>query len=239
MKTCLISGGGVGIGAAIAERLNKSGYNIIINYCHSETAANALAARLDNAVAIPADVSVRSEAFELVKKGKEAFGKIDLLVNNAGISQQKLFTDITEEEFDKLYQVNLKGAFNLCQAVLPEMISCKSGSIINISSIWGINGASCEVGYSAMKAALIGLTKALAQEVGPSGITVNCVAPGVIMTDMCKNLGEETLAELKASTPLMRLGQPQDIAEAVAFLASDAASFITGQTLNCSGGFVI
>lgn len=168
-----------------------------------------------------------------------AIDSVDVLVNNAGISSQKLFTDIKDDEWKKTIGVNLNGVFYCCKNVLPQMINRKSGVIINISSMWGEVGASCEVHYSASKAGVIGLTKALAKEVAPSGVRVNCIAPGVIMTDMMEDFDGETINELKAETPLGRLGTPEDIAAAALFLASDNASFITGQTLGVNGGFII
>lgn len=239
MKVCLVTGGGKGIGAEIAATLSKDGYAVIINYNSSKDAAEKLAASLDNAVAVQADISDRRQAFSLVEQGIKAFGKIDLAVNNAGIARQKLFCDITEQELDKMLSVNIKGVFNICQAVIPLMIQKKQGKIINIASMWGEVGASCETDYSMTKAAVIGLTKALAKELGPSNITVNCVSPGVIMTDMCAGLTSETLDALCEETPLMRLGTPRDIAAAVSFLASDRANFITGQVLGVNGGLVI
>jgi 3-oxoacyl-[acyl-carrier protein] reductase len=167
------------------------------------------------------------------------FGNIDVLVNNAGVAQQKLFTDISEDDWDWMFNVNIKGMFNCCQAVLPKMINNKRGKIINISSIWGLTGSSCEVHYSASKAAVIEFTKALAKEVGPSNIQVNCVAPGIIKTDMITHLNTSIIEKLKSDTPLGILGTPRDIAEVVLFLASSKADFITGQIISPNGGFVI
>ena len=169
----------------------------------------------------------------------EKAGGVDVLINNAGVSSQKLFTDITDDDWRKTIGVNLDGVFYCCREALPRMISQKSGVIVNISSMWGEVGASCEVHYSASKSGVIGLTRALAKEVAPSGIRVNCIAPGVIMTDMMNDYDDETIEELKSQTPLGRLGTPEDIASAALFLASDEASFITGQTLGVNGGFVI
>lgn len=239
MKIALITGASRGIGKAIAQKFSANGYQVIINYNSSREEANALAADLENAFAIKADISKRDEVEEMVALVLKQFGKIDVLVNNAGISQQKLFFDITEADFDRIYEVNLKGMFHTCKAILPLMVQNRYGKIINISSIWGLCGASCEVGYSTMKAGMIGFTKALAKEVGPSHVNVNCVAPGVIMTDMNQALTAQTLQELKDETPLMKLGTPQDIANVVCFLASDDASFITGQVISPNGGLVI
>ena len=225
-RTALVTGASRGIGAAIARELSAQGWNLVLNYCYSRQKAEALAASLPNAAAVQAE-------------GVRLFGRIDLLVNNAGIAEQKLFTELSEEDWDRMLAVNLKSVFLACRAVLPGMIRRQEGGIINISSIWGITGASCEVHYSAAKAGMIGLTRALAQEVGPSNIRVNCVAPGVIRTEMCEGLGEETLASLREETPIGRLGTPEDIAYAVAFLASERAGFITGQVLSPNGGLAI
>ena len=164
---------------------------------------------------------------------------VDILINNAGISEQKLFTDITDDDWNNMLSVNLTGCFNCCRAASKYMINQKYGSIINVSSMWGIAGASCEVHYSASKSGIIGLTKALAKELGPSNIRVNCVAPGVINTEMNQHLNKDDLSELINSTPLCRIGDPIDVAEAIMFLASDKSSFITGQTLSVDGGFIL
>ena len=175
----------------------------------------------------------------LFARAVEEYGFIDTLVNNAGIAQQKLFTDLTDEDWQAMIDVNLGGTFRTCRAALPEMIRQKRGTIINISSMWGQVGASCEVAYSAAKAGVIGLTKALAKEVAPSGITVNCIAPGAIRTPMLDCFTEEDLAALAEETPVGRIGTPEDVAAACVFLASDGARFITGQVLGVNGGFVI
>lgn len=239
----LITGASRGIGRAIAITLAKRGYPVIIGYHHNKALAQELETCLQsqgyNALAIGADVSQLTEVKTFFHQVEERMGPIEILVNNAGIAQQKLFTDITPKEWDTLFAVNVRGVFLCCQAVLPGMICRKRGRIINISSIWGVTGASCEVHYSASKAAIIGFTKALAKEVGPSGITVNCVAPGVITTDMNASLSQEVLESLRAETPLGILGTPQNIADAVAFLASSQANFITGQVLSPNGGLVI
>ncbi|MEG0693059.1 MAG: 3-oxoacyl-ACP reductase FabG [Oscillospiraceae bacterium] len=239
MKTALITGASRGIGKAIAIKLSQEGYNVIINYNNSKDEAITLSNSLQNAIAIKADISKSDEVIAMVCAAKKQFGGIDILINNAGIAEQKLFFDITESDFDRMYEINLKGMFHTCKAILPQMVQNRYGKIINISSIWGICGASCEVHYSTMKAGIIGFTKALAKEVGPSKVTVNCVAPGVIMTDMNQALSEQTLQELKEETPLMELGTPQDIANVVCFLASDDANFITGQVISPNGGMII
>lgn len=243
-KTAIVTGGATGIGKAISSLLCLNGYNVIINYNRSEDAANKLANSLTSnsclsAVTYKADISQKQEADALIKFAESNFGHLDLLVCNAGIAQQKLFTDITPEDWSRMMSVNLSGCFNCCQSASSSMLKRHSGCIINISSMWGITGASCEVHYSAAKAGVIGLTKALAKELGPSGIRVNCVAPGVIKTDMLKSFSDDELKDLAESIPLCRLGTPEDVAEAVLFLASDKASFITGQTLSVDGGFVI
>ncbi|MBE7027889.1 MAG: SDR family oxidoreductase [Ruminococcaceae bacterium] len=238
MKTTLITGASRGIGAQTAKIFAENGYRVIINYNKSENVAEALAKEI-GASAIRADVSKRNDVELMFNRIKNEFGGVDILVNNAGIAQDKIFTDITEEEWDDMFSVNVKGVFNCTKAALPYMIHKKSGKIINISSIWGIAGASCEVHYSASKAAVIGLTKALAKELGPSGITVNCVAPGVIKTDMCASLSKEDIFALEEETPLGCIGTPDDIAKTVLFLASDAADFMTGQVISPNGGIVI
>lgn len=242
-KTVLITGASRGIGRATALRFAREGYNIVINYLRSVDAAYNLLHELQdypcNAILIQADITNRVQVRGMVSQSITQFGAIDVLVNNSGIAQQKLFTDITEDEWNNMFDVNVKGAFHCCQFVLPDMIHRKEGRIINVSSMWGITGASCEVHYSASKAAIIGLTKALAKEVGPSGITVNCVAPGVIDTDMNAFLRPEDLAALREETPLGRLGKPGDVANLIYYLASEEAGFITGQVIGADGGFVI
>ena len=187
---------------------------------------------------LQADVANRGAVDAMVRRLSDAFGPVTLLVNNAGVAGQALFQDVTDELWERYFSVNLNGARHTIQAVLPSMLHNKAGCIINVSSIWGQHGASCEVTYSCTKHALIGLTRSLAMELAPSGIRVNCVAPGVINTDMVRVLGEETLRSLAEQTPLGRLGTPEDIAAAVGFLASDEASFITGQVLTSDGGFL-
>lgn len=242
-KTVLVTGSSRGIGQAIAELFAEKGMNVVFNYCVNKEKAqhiiNKLRKKNITAVAVKADVSNRYEVNEMVKKIGEIFGDIDILVNNVGIAQQKMFKDITEDEWDKMFDVNVKGMYNCIQAVLPSMVKKKEGKIINISSIWGLTGASCEVHYSASKAAVIGLTKALAKELGPSNIQVNCVAPGVIKTDMLSDFSKQDIESLKDETPLGIIGLPIDIAKVVYFLASKDANFITGQIISPNGGFVI
>ncbi len=238
MKTVLISGGSRGIGKEIVKLFCTLGYNVAFTYNSSKNEAEELSAET-GALAIKADNRIESECIDAVKLTRERFGDIDVLVNNAGISSFSLFTDLTLEKWNEFLSVNLTGAFIYTKAVLDGMINKKRGRIINVSSIWGLVGSSCEVHYSTTKAALIGMTKSLAKELGPSGITVNAVAPGVINTEMNKSLSKEDVEALLDETPLCRIGEPGEVARAVAFLASDEASFITGEVINVSGGFVI
>ncbi len=242
-KTALITGASKGIGAATAIMFAQNGYDVIINYCsHAESAILLEKSLKENgfsALSYMADVSKVNDVKRMVEDIIAKFGKIDVLINNAGIAQQKLFTDITDADWERMVSVNLTGTFNCCRAVIPHMVSRKSGSIINTSSIWGITGASCEVHYSAVKAGIIGMTKALAKELGPSGIRVNCVAPGVINTRMNANLSVSDLEGLADETPLGRLGTTNEVASTSLFLASSAAEFITGQVISPNGGFVI
>ena len=213
MKNVLITGGAGGIGTALCKAFAREGCGVAVHY-HSKK-------RLFDAV-------------------DDALGSLELLVNNAGIAQQKLFTDITDNDWNSMISTNLSGVFYCCQEALKRyMIPSHSGVILNISSMWGQVGASCEVHYSAAKAGVIGLTKALAKEVGLSNIRVNCIAPGVVMTDMMKDFDEETIQALKEETPLNILGTPEDIADAAVYLCSDKAKFITGQILGVNGGFII
>ena len=233
MKTVLITGGSRGIGAATAALFSKNGYRVIINYNKSEKEALELAEKIGG-LAIKADIS----DYVQVQKMFESAGNVDILINNAGIAQQKLFTDISFEEWHRMLDVNLSGVFYCCKCALPYMINQKAGCIINISSMWGICGASCEVHYSAAKSGVIGLTKALAKEVGPSGITVNCIAPGMIDTEMNSMLDDETKALVMEETPLGITGTVEDIAQCALYLAQNGR-FITGQVLSPNGGLVI
>ena len=240
-RVALITGSSRGIGRATAERLAREGYSVCINYIEREDKAGELAEKLKaegfQAMSFQADVSSKEQVNAMVSAVKETFGPVSLLVNNAGVAGQALFQDVSDEMWERYFSVNLNGARNTIKAVLPDMIHQKSGVIINVSSIWGLHGASCEVTYSCTKHALIGLTRSLAMELAPSNIRVNCVAPGVIDTDMVQVLGQDTLTELAQQTPLGRLGTPEDIANAIYFMASDEASFITGQVLVSDGGF--
>lgn len=242
-KTALITGASRGIGRACAKLFAENGYNVVINYNKSEDHAKTLLADLENkgysARIFKADVSKRYEVNSLINYCIGEFGRIDVLVNNAGISTDKLFTELTDDDWDEMMSVNLNGVFYSTQKALQYMIPEHSGKIINISSIWGMVGGSFEVHYSTSKAAIIGMTKALAKELGPSNIQVNCVAPGVIKTDMLNNVSDEILDVLRDETPLMRLGTPSDVAHCVLFLASDSSNFITGQVISPNGGFVI
>ena len=234
MSVVLITGGTGAIGSSIAEEFAKTD-DVIITYRTGESKAAELMKRL-RCAAVKMDAADRESVDAAVAQVMKSYGHIDVLVNNAGISQIKLFGDITVEDWDRMLSVNLTGCFNVTQAVLSGMISRKSGAIVNITSVWGVHGASCEVHYSAAKAGLIGLTKALAKEVGASGITVNAVAPGVIDSPMnSAHLTAEELAELAEETPVGRLGRADEVAKAVRALAENR--FITGQILGVDGGF--
>ena len=242
-RVALVTGSSRGIGRAIAEDLAREGWSVCVNYIqHQQAAEDAVRAIRDaggRAIAVQADVADGGAVTEMVRRTERELGRVSLLVNNAGIAGQAQFQDISDEMWDRYLAVNLGGARNTIRAVLPNMLSEKTGCIVNISSIWGLRGASCEVAYACTKAAVIALTRSLAAELGPSHIRVNCVAPGVINTDMVQVLGQETLDDLAEQTPLGRLGTPADIAHAVAFFASDRASFITGQVLTADGGFIV
>ena len=241
-KVALITGSSRGIGRAEAIALARDGYAVCVNCVEREDKAQELAAQLRSegceAMWYKADVADAAAVKQMVAEVEKTLGAVTLLVNNAGIAKQCLFQDMTEDYWKHIFDVNLNGAFNTIQAVLPHMLHEHSGCIINTSSIWGQHGASCEVAYSATKHAIIGLTRSLAQELAPTNIRVNCVAPGVINTDMVQVLGRETLDALAEDTPVGRLGRPEDIAAVVSFLASDAASFITGQVITSDGGFI-
>lgn len=238
MRNVVITGGSRGIGAACARKFAKNGDRVFIIYEKNDSAAQALCDEC-GAIPIKADISTADGA-EIAEKAVHAVSKsIDVLINNAGIAEIKMFCDITEADWDRMFSVNTKSVFFMTKAFLPDMVSKKSGKIINISSMWGEVGASCEVHYSASKAAIIGFTKALAKELAPSGICVNCITPGVIETDMNACLDAETKAELTEEIPLMRIGKPEEVAESVFFLASPCADYITGQVLGVNGGLVI
>lgn len=239
-KVVFVTGGAKGIGSSIVKRFIKDGYKVAFTYNNSEEKAQALANELgENCKAYKLDITDSNAVNTVIADIEKNFGEIFVLVNNAGIAEQSLFTDITDDMWHKMIETNLSGAFYCSRAVLKYMINRKCGKIINISSIWGETGGSCEVHYSATKAGLIGMTKALAKEVGLSGITVNCVSPGVILTDMTSHFDEDTMNELKEETPLNKIGTPEDVAGAVSFLASHDADFITGQDLAVNGGMNI
>lgn len=237
-KTVLITGGSRGIGKAMVELFSSNGYSVAFTYKSSEMRAKSLA-EATNSIAIQADSASESDVISAVKKATELMGGIDCLINNAGVSSFSLFTDLTLEAWNEHLAVNLTGTFLYSKAIIPQMVAKKSGRIINITSMWGITGSSCEVHYSTAKAGLIGMTKALAKELGPSGITVNAIAPGLIDTDMNASLSSEDIKSIEDETPLMRVGNPDDVAQAAFFLASDGASFITGEVMNVSGGYLI
>lgn len=240
-KSVLITGAARGIGSEIARIFAANNFRVIINYNNSEILAKKLESDLKNAgcdcIAIQADVSDEASVNRMIIEVKKFTSHIDVLVNNAGIALQKLFCDTSAAEWDKIFKTNVTSVYNCCKAVVPTMIKNHYGNIVNISSIWGIYGASMEVAYSASKAAVIGLTKALAKELGPSGINVNCVAPGVINTEMISHLTISEIKEIEEMTSLGRLGHPKEVAELVFFLASEKAAFITGQVISPNGGF--
>ena len=236
MKRVLVTGGSRGIGAAAVRLFAAHGWQVIANYRCSEEQARTLAAETGCSLC-RADVSEAEDRKKLLEFTENTFGGIDVLVNNAGISLFGLFDTIPAAEVRQMYGVNLTGTVELCRLFLPQMLRRKSGCIVYVSSVWGISGASCEVDYSAANAAVAGLTRALAREVGPSGVRVNCVAPGVIDTDMNSQLTYEEMLALTDEIPLMRLGTAEEAAKAIFFLASDDSAYITGQVLGVDGGF--
>lgn len=239
----LVTGASGGIGRAVALRFARAGYAVAVHYYQGERAARALVAQLTEeghtAIAVQADVRDGAQVRRMVDNVLDKFCQLDILICNAGLAWQGLFGDMTEEEWHNLFAVNVDGAFHCVQAVLPGFIAAKGGKIVTVSSMWGQVGASCEVAYSATKAAIIGLTKALAKELGPSGITANCVAPGMIDTEMNRHLDPEALEMLREEIPLGRIGGPADVAESVLFLASPAGDFLTGQVISPNGGMVV
>ena len=245
MRNVFLTGGSRGIGVAAVLALARAGYNVAFTYHAHPEAAEAVAAQAralspaGTFLPICADAGDSAQVCAAVAQAEEALGSLQVLVCNAGIAQQKLFTDITPEEWQHMLDVNLTGAFHLCQLALPGMIRRKAGRILTVSSMWGQTGGSCEVHYSAAKAGLIGLTKALAKEEGPSGITVNCVAPGVIDTDMMAAFTAEDKAALAEETPVGRLGSADEVAQLLVFLAGEGAGYITGQVFGVNGGLVI
>ncbi len=239
-KCALITGASGGIGSAVALRLAKDGFDIAACWFSDEDSIRELEKKLSKTgvrfKTYKADVSDYSAIKDVFTDATDFFGGVSVLVNNAGIAQQKLFTDITQEEFDRISAINFKGVFNCCQCAVPFMVSRKSGKIINISSMWGVCGASCEVVYSATKAAVIGLTKALARELAPSNIQVNCVAPGAIDTKMNNNLSQEEKEAFAQEIPMGRFGTPEEIAGVVSFLASADSDYVTAQVITADGG---
>lgn len=233
----VITGGSRGIGAACVQKFTEAGWNVAFFYNASSECAKAIEAEY-GAFAIACDVSDSRSVDMAVKAAAQRLGGIDAVVNNAGVSLFRLLTDTTNDDWHGLMSVDLDGAFYVLRAAAPYMIEQKRGAIVNVSSMWGTTGASCESAYSSAKAGLIGLTKSAAKELGPSGIRVNCVCPGVIDTDMNASLTKDDLSALEEQTPLCRIGQPVEVAEAIEFLCSARASFITGQCLAVDGGFV-
>lgn len=233
----LVTGASRGIGREIAKNLAQKGNIVIANYNKSEEQAQNLQNENENIEIYKADVSKREEVKQMVEYVLNKYGKIDVLVNNAGISENKLFTDVTDEDWQKIININLYSAFCVTQEVLPNMIHNKCGCIINISSIWGIVGASCETIYSITKAGIDAMTKSLAKELGPSNIRVNSIAPGVIDTDMNKNLTQEDIENIKNEIPLQRIGKTIDISKCVEWLIDD--KYTTGQIISINGGWVI
>lgn len=242
-KIALVTGSSRGIGRAIARELAREGWKVCINYRVRRDCAESLLEEISafggEAMIYGADVSRREEVNAMVAAVKEKWGAVSLLVNNAGVAGQALFQDVTDELWRRYFSVNVDGAFHAIQAVLPPMLREHAGCIINVSSMWGLRGASCEVTYSCTKAALIAMSRSLALELAPTNIRVNCIAPGVIKTDMLDALPAEVLPQLAEETPLRRLGTPEDIAHLAVFLASDKSSFITGQVITADGGFIV
>ena len=240
-KVALVTGASRGIGRATAEAFARAGYQVAANYCRSKEQIEQFSAQMERegcaVIPVQADVSDPEQVERMVQTVQRQFGHIDVLVCNAGSARQGLLTDFSPADWRQMMAVNLDGTFYCCRSVLPGMIRRQSGCIITTSSIWGIAGASCEVPYSVAKAGIIGLTRALAKEVGPSGIRVNCVAPGVIDTDMNAMHSAETMQELAAETPLGRIGTAAEVADSILYLCTERASFITGQVLGVTGGF--
>ena len=243
MKTVLITGASGEIGAAAAKLFAQNGYAVAINYLKNEKSAHKTAEDIikngGKSAVYKADVADSNAVFEMTGKIKKELGSIDVLINNAAVADQRMLCDVTPEIWQRIFDVNITGVFNCCRAVMEDMVYKKNGSIINVSSMWGIVGASCEVAYSASKAAVVGFTKALAKELGPSGVRVNCVSPGLIDTKMNAHLDKQSLLEIEEETPLMRSGKPLEVAETMLYLASEKASFITGQNISINGGFVM
>lgn len=241
MKTVVVTGASKGIGRAVAKEFANNGYNIVICYNKSVSDAQQLlneVSQTTRAIAVKVDVSNEDDVKNMVEITKKTFGNIDVLVNCAGVSDTRLLIDSTKDDYDFVFDTNMRGTYNTCKLVGREMLSNQSGKIINISSIWGVLGGSCESVYSASKGAIIAFTKALAKELGPNGINVNAVAPGFIQTDMTKNVTEEIRQEIMDNSALGRLGTPEDVAGVVSFLASEKSNFITGQVISVDGGWL-
>ena len=242
MKTVVVTGASKGIGRAVAKEFANNGYNVVICYNKSVSDAQQLLSEVSQttrAIAVKVDVSNEDDVKNMVEITKKTFGNIDVLVNCAGVSDTRLLIDSTKEDYDFVFDTNMRGTYNTCKLVGREMLSNQSGKIINISSIWGVLGGSCESVYSASKGAIIAFTKALAKELGPNGINVNAVAPGFIQTDMTKNVTEEIRQEIMDNSALGRLGTPEDVAGVVSFLASEKSNFITGQVISVDGGWLL
>ena len=239
MQTWLITGCSSGLGRGFAKAVLKSGDQVIVTARRVETLKDLVDAYPEQALALSLDVTKEEDIKNAVEKGLERFGTIDVLINNAGIAQIKLFTDITPEEWRQMFAANVDGVYHCCRAAVPHLVRQHSGAIVNVSSIWGLCGASCETHYSAAKAAVIGFTQALAKELAPSGVTVNCVAPGAIDTEMNAHLSPEERRALEEEIPLGRIGTPEEAAAAIAFLAGEDARYFTGQVLSPNGGIVI
>ena len=242
-RVALITGGSRGIGAACVRLFAERGYAVVFLYRSSGDAAGALVEELrgkgHDAACWRCDVSDGEQVKSTIAEILRLYHRVDVLVNNAGVAHIGLMTDMAEADWNRVFDTNIGGVFHVTQAVLPGMISRRQGSVVNVSSMWGEAGASCEVAYSAAKAAVIGFTKALAREVGPSGVRVNCVSPGLIATDMNAELDEDALRALADETPLGRVGTPEEVAQAALWLAEDGAAFVTGQVLGVSGGLRI
>jgi len=242
-KTAVITGASRGIGKAVAVRLGKAGANLVLSYRSNDAAMDELIESLEKdgikAVKVKGDVSNSDDAKELMKVAKETYGSLDILVNNAGITKDKLIIQMKEEDFDSVIRVNLKGSYNCIKHAAKIMMKQRSGKIVNMASVVGVSGNAGQINYSASKAGVIGMTKSAARELAGRNITVNAVAPGFIETDMTKDLVEKAKDGMLSGIPLGRLGLPEDVAEAVAFLASDSADYVTGQVLHVDGGMVM
>ena len=243
MKNVLVTGATGGIGSAIAVAFAKCGYNVALHTCSKLDNAKKAAEKLSKefgikAVAVMADISSQSDVSKMFSDLETDFGKIDILVNNAGVSSVMMLCDTTEEEWDRVFDINLKGAFLCTKEAIKNMVHNKWGRVINVSSVWGNTGASCEVAYSASKAGLVGFTKALARELAPSGVTVNAVSPGLIDTQMNAHLTKDDIKELCDEIPAGRMGTPEEVAKVVLFLAGEGASYITAQNITVDGGWI-